>query len=145
MLYEEEVDVADRAPTIRLIAEVAPRELPSGACSVRGAGANDCSPSSPVSLGTGRARQRRFGPGEYSSEVQQPWYMQVDAGGRTRMGDLPKYLIRVRLPVTTDQEVGGSSPSERTHRSDPCHAPVANPALALAVDSSWAGDPAGAS
>ena len=113
MLYEEEVDVADRAPTIRRYAEVAPRELPSGACSVRGAGANDCSPSSPGSLGTGRARQRRFGPGEYSSEVQQPWYMQVDAGGRTRMGDLPKYLIRVRLPVTTDQKVGGSSPSER--------------------------------
>lgn len=30
MLDEEEVDVADRAPTIRRYAEVAPRELPSG-------------------------------------------------------------------------------------------------------------------
>ena len=81
----------------------------------------------------------------YSSGVQQPWYIQVDAGGRIGTSDLLKQLVRLCVPVTTDQKVGGSSPSERAHRSDPCHAPIANPALALAVDSSWAGDPAGAS
>jgi hypothetical protein len=50
---------------------------------------------------------------EYSSRVQQPWCMQGDAGGRIGTGDLLKQLVTLRLPVTTDQKVGGSSPSER--------------------------------
>ena len=39
--------------------------------------------------------------------------MQADADGRIWMRDLLKRLIRNLLPVTTDQKVGGSSPSER--------------------------------
>jgi hypothetical protein len=61
-----------------------------------------------------RTRQRRPVPGPrpgaagrrahwYSSGVQQPWYIQVDADGRTGIGDLLKQLIRARLPVATDQ------------------------------------------
>ncbi len=53
----------------------------------------------------------RYDP--YSSRVQQPWCMQADAGGRTRTSNLLKQLVRRRLPVATDQKVGGSSPSER--------------------------------
>ena len=51
--------------------------------------------------------------GVYSSRVQQPWCMQGDAGGRMGTSDLLKQLVRMRLPVATDQKVGGSSPSER--------------------------------
>jgi hypothetical protein len=49
----------------------------------------------------------------YSSRVQQPWCMQGDGGGRMGTSDLLKQLVRVCLPRTTDQKVGGSSPSER--------------------------------
>ena len=38
----------------------------------------------------------------YSSGVQQPWYMQVDAGGRIGTGDLLKQLVRLLSPVATD-------------------------------------------
>jgi hypothetical protein len=41
----------------------------------------------------------------YSSGVQQPLYIRVDADGRIRMRDLLKRLIRTCLPVTTDQKV----------------------------------------
>jgi hypothetical protein len=40
----------------------------------------------------------------YSIRVQQPWYIQVDAGGRIGMSDLLKQLVRLRVPVTTDQK-----------------------------------------
>ena len=55
----------------------------------------------------------------YSSRVQQPWCMQGDAGGRIGTSDLLKQLVRLRLPVTTDQKVGGSSPSERARSKVP--------------------------
>jgi hypothetical protein len=63
----------------------------------------------------GLAIQRGITPlgQRYSSEVQQPWRIQVDAGGRVGTSDLLKQLVRRRLPVATDQKVGGSSPSER--------------------------------
>ena len=41
----------------------------------------------------------------YSSGVQQPWYIRVDAGGRIGTSDLVKQLVRLRLPVATDQKV----------------------------------------
>jgi hypothetical protein len=50
---------------------------------------------------------------EYSSRVQQPWCIQGDADGRIGTSDLLEQLVRRRLPVATDQKVGGSSPSER--------------------------------
>jgi hypothetical protein len=43
----------------------------------------------------------------YSSEVQQPWRIQVDAGGRTGTSDLLKQLVTLLLPVATDQKVVG--------------------------------------
>ena len=59
-----------------------------------------------------RAREPRAGPGgaltrqegAHSGQVQQPWYIQVDAGGRIGTSDLLKQLVRVRLPVTTDHK-----------------------------------------
>jgi hypothetical protein len=63
----------------------------------------------PAIPATGKSRNE----GEYSSGIQQPRYMQADADGRIRMHDLLKQLIRTRLPVTTDQKVRDSSPSER--------------------------------
>jgi hypothetical protein len=47
--------------------------------------------------------------GIYSSRVQQPWCIQVDAGGRVGMSDLLKQLIRTRLPVATDQKVAAGT------------------------------------
>ena len=47
----------------------------------------------------------------YSSQVQQPWYIQVDAGGRIGTSDLVKQLVRLRLPVATDQKVRVQSAS----------------------------------
>ena len=43
----------------------------------------------------------------------------MDAGGRIGTSDLLKRLIRMRLPVATDQKVGGSSPSERAQVRGP--------------------------
>jgi hypothetical protein len=48
-----------------------------------------------------------------ATRIQQPWYILVDAEGRTGIGDLLEQLVRVLLPVATDQKVGSSSPSER--------------------------------
>jgi len=45
--------------------------------------------------------------------------MQVDADGRVGIGDLLKQLVRLRVPVATDQKVGGSSPSERAQVKGP--------------------------
>ena len=45
--------------------------------------------------------------------------MQVDAGGRAGMSDLLKQLASLRLPVATDQKVGGSSPSQRAQVRGP--------------------------
>jgi hypothetical protein len=49
------------------------------------------------------ARAGRYGA--YGSRVQQPWRIQVDAGGRAGTSDLLKQLVTMRLPVTTDQKV----------------------------------------
>ena len=46
-----------------------------------------------------RVRDRHL----YSSRVQQPWHIQMDAGGRIGTSYLLKPLVRVLLPVATDQ------------------------------------------
>jgi len=45
----------------------------------------------------------------YSSQVQQPWRIQADAGGRAGMSDLLKQLVRRRMPVATSEGWGFES------------------------------------
>lgn len=47
------------------------------------------------------AARDRSASTRYSSGVQHPWYMQVDAGGRVGIADLVKQLIRLLLPIAT--------------------------------------------
>ena len=51
----------------------------------------------------------------YSSGVQQPWCIRVDAGGRIGTSDLLKRLVRLRLPLATDLKVGVRVPPSAPH------------------------------